>query len=753
MKFIKENFIYLTICVISIFLCLFIREINGSISLDRRVDKMESSSATNQANVQFIIDEIGVLRKYNDDEIVKQIIHDQIDNQKVINNRYMWINEVVNWEGGEDFAIRFVNQNLMEDEGSFLDTSYTDLVGDFPYLKQLEGVKENSELFYSYYFKNYDDDYKVDLKHSYVKLYDDYNWIIGCGIPDADLYRKLNSDEALHDKIALIGELSILIIAFILCLTIYERKKRLQEATQLRIGKSSANAKSEAKTEFLSTVSHELRTPLNAIIGLNELLSQNMDDKIQVMEYSRKIDESSHMLLSLINDVLDMAAIEKGQLKIANEEFNVNTLIHSVSDIYFNLAEKKNLKFELEVDDIKKELLLGDSYRIRQIILNLLSNSLKFTKKGKLSLSVKEEFNEDFNEDSVVLNIVVTDTGCGMKEETIARLFEQFEQADASVVRQYGGSGLGLSITKHLVDAMNGSIQVKSYVDNGTVFNVKLPLAASKNKFLATFYENKHRIMIIGSNKENAKQLTIIFDEWNIKYDIIESSENAISLLNNNKKYYNSFIIDYEDKSFDSIELSKKIRQIKTDSTIVMITGYNVIEVRKRDIGDVDYLIQKPFIKEELFKKLSCTYCSKLTEVNKFDSSKLNGLSILLVDDNSINLLVASNLLKSVGIKVTTAENGQNAVSFVKANPFFDLVLMDIRMPIMDGLTATRRIRKFNSDIPIIALSANAFADDIKKSKEAGMNYHISKPIDKIQLYKIIMEYVVDKRLQYKIIE
>jgi signal transduction histidine kinase/DNA-binding response OmpR family regulator len=656
----------------------------------------------------------------------------------------MWINEVVKWEGGEDFAIRYVNQNLIEDEGSLLDTSYTDIAGDFPYLKQLEGVKENNELFYSYYFKNYNDDYKVGLKHSYVKLYKDYNWIIGCGIPDADLFRDLNSYEFINKNIVFMVQFAILILAFILILIIYENKKRSLESVQLRIEKSAANAKSEAKTEFLSTISHELRTPLNAIIGLNELLSENVEDTTQVIEYSRKIDESSHMLLSLINDVLDMSAIEKGKLKIANEEFNINTLIHCVSDIYFNLTEKKDLQFELECDDIKKELLIGDSYRIRQIILNLLSNSLKFTKIGKLSLSVTEEVNGDL----VVLNIVVSDTGCGIKEETLSRLFEQFEQADASIVRRYGGSGLGLSISKHLVEAMQGSLEVKSIIDAGTIFTVRLPITASKNKFLPPFRDLKYKVLIIGKNKDNSNPLKYIFDDWAVEYDIIENSEDVLSHLKNKENDYNTFIIDYTDSSFNSLDLSKKIKQIRSKSTIIIITDYNVIEVRKRATKDVDYLIQKPFIREELFKKISCTYCRKMNQIEKIDLSKLKDLSILLVDDNSINLLVASNLLKRAGVRVTTAGNGQNAVNYVKANTSFDLVLMDIRMPIMDGLTATRRIREFNPDIPIIALSANAFEDDIKKSKEAGMNYHISKPIDKNQLYKIIIEYVVDKPCQ-----
>jgi signal transduction histidine kinase/CheY-like chemotaxis protein len=741
MKFIKKNFLYILIILISIFLCLLIREINNNSFQNRRESLLASANLTNQTSVQFIIDEINELRQYNDDETVKQIIHDQIDKREVINNRYMWINEVINWDGGPEFAIRYVNQNLIEDEGSFLDTSYTDLAGDFPYRQQLEGVKEHNELFYSYYFKNYKDDHTVALKHSYVKLYKDYNWIIGCGIPDADLFRTLNIYENMNRNTIFISNFAILVAAFIFCITIYERKKRDREAIQLKIDKSSAYAKSEAKTEFLSTISHELRTPLNAIIGLNELLFQNSEDKTQVIEYSKKIDESSRMLLSLINDVLDMSAIEKGKLKIANEDFNVNILIHSVSDIYYNLSQKKNLEFVLECYDIKYELLVGDSYRIRQIVLNLLSNSLKFTQKGKIVLKVTEEF---IGED-VFLSLVVTDTGCGMDEDTILRIFDQFEQADASVVRKYGGSGLGLSITKHLIDSMKGSLEVDSTVGSGSTFAVKVPLKVAKNKFRGEFNNIRQKLLFIGRNESTIKTLKLIFDDWNISYHIIQDVDKALQLLENEGEEYNTFIIDANDKSYDYLEISAKIKQVNNTSNIVMITDYNVIEVRNNNIENVDYLIQRPFIRRELFTKLAASYCINCNEGSEFKIESLKGLSILLVDDNKINLLVASNLLTSIGIKVTTLENGKDAVNFIKAHEFFDLVLMDIRMPVMDGLTATKLIREFNKDIPIIALSANAFEEDVLKSKQAGMNYHISKPIDKNQLYKIIAKYVTNK--------
>jgi len=312
-----------------------------------------------------------------------------------------------------------------------------------------------------------------------------------------------------------------------------------------------------------------------------------------------------------------MSAIDKGKLKFENRKFNITELVNSITNMYQNLTEKKGLTYICDITKIQNHILVGDSYRIRQILLNLLSNSLKFTETGTLKLTIEEEYLSDSKS---IFIIAVSDTGCGMPESFIKNLYTEFSQADGSIARKYGGSGLGLSITKKLIDLMHGEISVESKVNVGTKFTVKIPLE---------IYFNQHEIL--GS---------------------IHSSE---------------FVLNKEN---------------------------------------------------------------------------LKGISILSVEDNNINQMIIVQILKKYEINVITASNGQEAIDKMKQPNNVKLILMDVRMPIMDGLAATQQIRQFNTEIPIIALSANAFNEDIKKSYKVGMNYHLSKPIDTKKLLSTIQKFI-----------
>jgi len=707
-----------------------------------KVQILNENEKRNEFTIKFLINEIDELRKHNDDGTVKTIIYNQLNNGDIVDNRYIWIDEVVDYNGGDNFAKVFVHQNLKQIENTYRSTSFEDKYGNRPLEMALEGVKENGSISYSYYFPTYDDK-KIEFKYSYVELYQDYNWMIGCGIPESDLFNDIDAAAKVQSRIIIALSLLIVSVAVLMCIRIYDRKKKDEEAKKLKYEKISADAKSEAKTEFLSTISHELRTPLNAIMGLNDLLAQSIGNETQVKDYSNKIAESSQMLLSLINDVLDMSAIEKGKIKIAQDRFNIKTLVHGVTDIYYNLAVKKDLDFEVVADDLPHEMLIGDSYRIRQMILNLLSNALKFTDKGKLVLSVKEEKIRDYK---LLLHITVEDTGCGIKPDALHRLFEQFEQEDASVVRKYGGSGLGLSITKHLTECMNGSIHVESDYGKGSSFTITIPLTIGVDDF-KTVDQSKigQKVLIIGNNNKHNQIFKDILSGWNVQYAETKVTLSSLDKFEEGLVNFKSFIIDEKlIPNLDGIELSKRIRKIKPTSIIIMMTGHNVIEIRKNNELDMNYLIQRPIIKKDLYTKLTKSFCEQNDGSKIKMVSSIKGKRVLLVDDNKINLLVASNLLKSFGLHVTVAQDGQNAVNLVKSSDLFDIILMDVRMPIMDGLSATKRIREFNTDLPIIALSANAFAADIKKSKEAGMNYHISKPIDKDNLLSILYKFIGD---------
>ncbi|MGD1821635.1 MAG: response regulator [Pleomorphochaeta sp.] len=738
MRNIKKYYIYIFIVILSILFSVVVKEFGESNIEHMKVQLLSENKERNAANIKFIISEIDELRKYNDEITVKKIIHDQIDNLPIDDNRDIWIYEIINYDGGDDFAKIIVPQNISESENDLISSDNENSI-------VLDAVKNNGKVFLSYHYPIYSDE-SLELKHSYFELYQDYNWIIGCGILESNLFSNVNNLSRIQSKIIIIFSTLLVMFSIIICKIIYDRKKKEKETNQLKYEKIIADKKNEAKTEFLSTISHELRTPLNAIIGLNDLLFQSIGSPSQIQEYSNKISESSQILLSLINDVLDMSAIEKSKIKIAEENFNLYLLIHSVSNIYSNLAIKKGLDYEVIMDDDTTEFLIGDSYRIRQIILNLLSNAIKFTDEGQIRLKVIEEKNESNN---VILNIIVSDTGCGMKKDMINRLFNQFEQADASVVRKYGGSGLGLSITKNLVENMKGTIEVESKYGEGSTFIVKLPLKIGADDFkIVDKTKIKQKVLIIGNSDKNNKIFKVILEDWSVNFEELMISNDSLDNFEDNIINFETFIITV-DFSFniDSFDLATIIKRIKPESIVILLIGYNYLAIQNNNKNNIniDYFIHKPIIKKDLYFKLTRIYINQTDENIAKMENFIKGKNVLIVDDNKINLLVASTLLKNFGLQVTVSQSGQESINLVKSSKAFDIIFMDIRMPEMDGLTATRKIREINKDIPIVALSANAFEEDVRKSMEAGMNYHLSKPIDKKTLLFVLYKYLKDE--------
>jgi signal transduction histidine kinase/CheY-like chemotaxis protein len=706
-----------------------------------RDDLEKSAQEQLNTNVNSVIDNINTLKKYNDDETVKKIIHDQITYSTIYKNQYLWINEIVDYEGGDNYAIRFVHPNLPETEGNYLSTNLTDDAGNTPYLTELESIKKHGELTFSYYFKNYLDD-TVELKYTYAKYYAPYHWVIACGIPQSDLFRTMNYIYSKSRYVLLFFYSIITLLAISACLIIYFQKKKNSDNNKMQVSKASAIAKNKAKSEFLATISHELRTPLSTIIGLNDLLRENANDEDTVLDYSYKIEQSSMMLLTLINDVLDMSAIEKGKLKIADEDFNVKRLIYSVSDMYYNLTKRKGIEFKVNLSQIQAEELIGDEYRIRQIILNLLSNAYKFTDHGGIIISVKEE-----KLDSTHANLIleVEDTGCGMNSETLSKLYDQFEQADASTVRMHGGSGLGLSITKHLVEMMAGTIDVESKVNKGTKFTVSLPLkiSARQENIEVSFLASK--AIIVDDDEQTCVYLSKVFDSWNIENKSFTDSQEALEYIKRKPDEYSIYVFDFLMPKINGIDLAKEIKKINKKAVIIIVSGYDIEEIKAKDNKCVSSFIQKPIFKSELYNHIINNVPEDTRKEKKLTDENFRDKKVLCVEDVKINQMIITKLLEKVGITVYQAGNGIEAVEFMKNNEEKDninLILMDIRMPKMDGLTATSKIREFNTEVPIIALSANAFEEDINKSLAAGMNNHLSKPINMEKLGKLLEEYL-----------
>ena len=550
--------------------------------------------------------------------------------------------------------------------------------------------------------------------------------------------------------------LSLLIL--LLLTGLYYRAKR--KNIVLSDANEKAKAATIAKSEFLANMSHELRTPLNAIIGLNYLLKDSLKQPEVAEDYVAKIDQSSKILLSIINDILDMSAIESGKLVLAKKVFNIKESIYSLTSLYYQQCKNKGIKYESITNNIKYEVFIGDSYRLRQIVLNLLSNAIKFTNPGgTVSLKLSET---EINDKKIFLKIEVSDTGCGMSDDMQKRLFGKFEQEDSTTVREHGGSGLGLSISKSLIELMNGEIFVSSKLGVGSKFTVEIPLEVVKTPSLkASFDISKLEALVVDDNKEACKYIVSILKSWKMDGEYTTSPIKAIEMtkkriLDDNE--YNLFIVDMRMPEMNGFELVRNLRAIiKADAIIIVISGYDISEFKMEveKTGSENFL-RKPIFPSELFNTLIARLGAKDSIESSNEETKvvnLKGMRILLTEDDPINQLIAKKLLEMAGVIVTVADNGEYAVEAIKKDSTkFDLILMDIQMPVMDGYTATRKIRQLDSEyakkIPIYALSANSFQKDIDKSFDSGMNGHISKPIDPDNLFKILEKNYKKEQIQ-----
>lgn len=740
MKFLQRVFIYCIVGIISVTLCFILFFYVEKSYVNAQTNLKEAGNERVSAQVESIISKIDIYRKYLPEETVKQIVHDTLDDIRVDGNQYVWINEVTNWDGGNKYAFRFAHPNFPLTEGEELSTTLTDSHGAFPYRTELQGIKENGEIYYQYYFKNYLNDI-VELKYSYAQLYVDYNWIIACGIPQSDLFAPAFLQYQKEKQIMYLVFLLIGLIDVFICFMIHTQKKRREVENAHLI----TLAKAEAKNEFFSTLSHELRTPLNAIIGLNDLLRENCNDTKSVVSYSRKIGEASTLLLSLINDVLDLSAIEKGKMKIAQEEVSVKKIMYEISDIYCNVAEKKGLDFNVILDTIPHEELIGDPYRIRQILLNLLSNALKFTDTGSISLTVNEE---QYDEKTVQLIFIIRDTGCGMPQSSIARLFEEFEQADASVARIHGGSGLGLAIVKSLVDAMHGTIEASSHLHEGSQFTVTLPLAISSKEEQFMLSCDTQTVLIVDEDEQSIRSLSHLCDILHLSTHSFTTAQQAFAYVHDHRNEFSVYFVSHTLPDMTGRTFASHIRKQCSNVPLIFIMSDHVATIDTQEDSSVSAYIQKPLFASELYELLIYHCLFDVTEPVIDTKRRYDGCKILSVEDKDMNQLIITKILEKLGIEVFVASDGMKAVDFMKNNlqkDEIDMILMDERMPLMDGLTATKKMRALHVDIPIVALSANAFKKDIERSLQSGMNAHLAKPLNKTKLYEILDTYLSPK--------
>ena len=556
---------------------------------------------------------------------------------------------------------------------------------------------------------------------------------------------------------AVIGLLMIVIVIYAYKLRneylINDELKRQQKILQDAL--LVAQKANDAKRDFLSRMSHEIRTPMNAIIGMSAIAFNYLDDKKRTADCLSKITFSSKHLLMLLNDVLDMSKIENGKLNIRQELFDLKNLVTSLADINYGLATAKGLSFEIVISGFKDELLLGDSMRVNQILLNLLSNAIKFTPKGgSVRLEIRMLRSAS---DKIWLRFIVKDSGIGMKKEFLEHLYEPFEQADNGIARKYGGTGLGMAITKNLVAIMDGTIEVESQEGAGTTFMVDLPFGVSKVDKKTAAEMEEMRVLVVDDDNDTCEHAVVLLKGMGVNVDWalngFEAIEKVRSACEDDGRCYDVCFIDWCMPELDGIETARRMRSyVGPDVLIIIISAYDWsgIEEQAKAAG-VNAFIAKPFFASNLYNTL-LTVSRKpelgFSAVGNKETYDFGGKKVLLVEDNELNMEIASELLKFVNLQVEHAENGKVAVDIFRNSKEkeYALIFMDIQMPLMNGYDAARCIRSSEhpaaGTIPIIAMTANAFNDDVQAAFDAGMNGHLAKPIDVEVLYKTIARYI-----------
>lgn len=528
-----------------------------------------------------------------------------------------------------------------------------------------------------------------------------------------------------------------------------QRAERARQEQLLRDALTTAEAANRAKSDFLSRMSHDIRTPMNAIIGMSTIGQFKAHDALQVQNCFQKIDDSSRYLLALINDILDMSKIEQGKMKLLRDKLSLSSFIKELLAVIYPQAEEQNLDFELYHEEPLADSYIGDVLRLNQILLNLLSNSLKFTPPGgKITINIREAKRSNGYS---FLEFKISDTGVGMSDGFLQKLYEPFEQETSDSARNQVGSGLGLSIVYNLVQLMGGTIDVSSILNKGTTFTITIPLelrednSEEESRRKTKELMKNIKVLIVDDDSLVGEQTSSILDNIGAASTYVDSGEKAIEEVRSSLEQNAAFdlaMIDWKMPGMDGIETTRQIRRLTgPDTMIIIISAYDwsTIESEARAAG-ADYFISKPLFKSTIYDTLLKVHHVGTTNTDSI-SYDLKNQRVLLVEDNMLNLEIAKSILEMEGMIVDTACNGKEAVETFDSVPegYYLTILMDIRMPVMDGLDAARTIRSLESPdaprVPIIAMSANAFNEDKILAYEAGMNDYLVKPIEIDKLF------------------
>ena len=535
-----------------------------------------------------------------------------------------------------------------------------------------------------------------------------------------------------------------------------EKKAEIESHKALKEAYRAAENASRAKTEFLSNMSHDIRTPMNAIVGLTAIAGANIESQDRVIECLGKITKSSRHLLGLINEVLDMARIESGRISLAEEDFSLPELVDNLLTLTKPAIDEHHHQLEVHVEHIEHEAVCGDSLRIQQVFVNLMSNAVKYTPDGgNITLTIKEKPN-GFSKLGCY-EFSIEDNGIGMTPEFQKIMFEPFSRADDHRTTKVQGTGLGMAIARNIVNLMNGDIQVESAPNKGTKITVTVYLKLQENEKEQEKELLDLPVLVVDDDKTCCESTVATLQEIGIAGEWVLTGKEAVercAARHKTGRDYFAVILDWKMPEIDGIATARKIRErVGEDVTIIILTSFDFSEIEEEArAAGVNAFMAKPLFRSRLTATLR-QFTSGKKEKNArnyledFAKENYAGKRILLVEDNELNREIATEIIGMTGVTIDSAENGKIAVEKVMEAPekWYDLIFMDIQMPIMNGYEATAAIRALagsRGKVPIIAMTANAFAEDVQLAKNTGMNEHIAKPLDLNKLNDVLKQWL-----------
>lgn len=596
--------------------------------------------------------------------------------------------------------------------------------------------------------------YQGEKKHAYFSpVFEGFDWYLVAVMPETVLSEPLFELGTMRIG-AVIVAILVIVLSMFVAFGMYYKMMR-QQMKALAKSQGEAVRANQAKSEFLSSMSHDIRTPMNAIIGMTEIAMQNVQDPARMKECLKKIQLSSNHLLGLINDVLDMAKIESGKMNLNENSLSLRNVMDDLINIMQPQVKEKMQRFDIFIRDILTENVKCDNVRLNQVLINTLSNAVKFTpNKGKISVYVYQESSPKGG-NYVRTHFIVEDNGIGMSEEFQKKIWNTFEREETELVQQLTGTGLGMSITKSIVDLMGGTIELQSELHKGSKFHIILDLEKAEVK-----EENMQlpawNVLVVDDDEMLCTSAAANLKELGVQAEWTTDGSKAVEMIRERHisgEDHHVVLVDWKMPDMDGVETIRKIRAcMKKQIPIFLVSAYDWsdIEEKVRELPGVEF-ISKPLFKSTLFERLS-QYTEgygeerELPEETK-DVADFQGKRVLVAEDIDINWEVAYELLSSTGLEIERAVNGKECVEMLEASEagYYDAILMDIRMPVMDGCEATKRIRTLahpDKGLPIIAMTADAFADDVQYCIDCGMNGHLAKPIDLQTCIRLLQKFL-----------